>query len=75
MDNKSMEEFVFQTLMSDYENYNQDDIFDEIEVTMDDVVLQELIDNLDATPVVDNNSTHTYSLNVNESITFPCSSE
>ena len=71
MDNKSMEEFVFQTLMSDYENYNQDDIFDEIEVTMDDVVLQELIDNLDATPVVDNNSTHTYSLNVNESITFP----
>ena len=36
-----MEEFVFQTLMSDYENYNQDDIFDEIELTMDDVVLQE----------------------------------
>ena len=71
MDWKTMEQFVFQTLMSDFENYNQDDIFDEIELTMCDVVLQELIDNLDATPVVDNNSTHTYSLNVNESITFP----
>ena len=71
MDWKSMEQFVFQTLMSDFEDYNQDDIFDEIELTMCDVVLQELIDNLDATPVVDNNSTHTYSLNVNESITFP----
>ncbi len=75
MDYKSMEEFVFQTLMSDFENYNQDDIFDEIELTMDDVVLQELIDNLEDVAVVDNNSTHTYSLNVNESITFPCSSE
>ena len=75
MDWKSMEQFVFQTLMSDFENYNQDDIFDEIELTMCDVVLQELIDNVDATPVDDNNSTHTYSLNVNESITFPASSE
>ena len=71
MDYKSMEEFVFQTLMSDFENYNQDDIFDEIELTMDDVVLQELIDNLEDVAVADNNSTHTYSLNVNESITFP----
>ena len=75
MDWKSMEQFVFETLMSDFENYNQDDIFDEIELTMCDVVLQELIDNVDATPVDDNNSTHTYSLNVNESITFPASSE
>ena len=71
MDYKSMEEFVFQTLMSDFENYNQDDIFDEIELTMDDVVLQELIDNLEDVAVADNNSTHTYSLNVNEYITFP----
>ena len=71
MDYKSMEQFVFQTLMSDFENYNQDDIFDEIELTMDDVVLQELIDNLEDVAVADNNSTHTYSLNVNESITFP----
>ncbi len=29
---------------------------------------------LSDTPVDNNNSTHTYSLNVNESITFPCSS-
>ena len=71
MDWKSMEQFVHQTLMQDYEKYNQHEIFEEIECTMCDVVLQELIDNLDATPVDDNNSTHTYSLNVNESITFP----
>ena len=71
MDWKSMEQFVHQTLMQDYEKYNQHEIFEEIECTMCDVVLQELIDNLDATPVDDNNSTHTYSLNVDESITFP----
>ena len=71
MDWKSMEQFVHQTLVQDYEKYNQHEIFEEIECTMCDVVLQELIDNLDATPVDDNNSTHTYSLNVNESISFP----
>ena len=75
MDWKSMEQFVLQTLQQDYEKYNQQEIFDEIECTMCDVVLQELIDNLDATPVDDNNSTHTYSLNVNESITFPVHKE
>jgi len=71
MDYKSMEQFVFQTLMSDYENYNQDDIFDEIELTMCDVVLQELIDNLEDVAVVDNNTTTVYSLDDNETITFP----
>ena len=75
MDWKSMEQFVHQTLMQDYEKYNQHEIFEEIECTMCDVVLQELIDNLDATPVDDNNSTHTYSLNVDESITFPVHKE
>ena len=75
MDWKSMEQFVFQTLQQDYEKYNQHEIFEEIECTMCDVVLQELIDNLDATPVDDNNSTHTYSLNVNESISFPVHKE
>ena len=74
MDWKSMEQFVFDTLQDDYAKYNQHEIFEEIELTMCDVVLQELIDNLDATPVDDNNSTHTYSLNDNESISFPCSS-
>ena len=75
MDWKSMEQFVLQTLQQDYEKYNQQEIFDEIECTMCDVVLQELIDNLDVTPVDDNNSTHTYSLNVNESISFPVHKE
>ena len=71
MDWKSMEQFVFQTLQQDYEKYNQHEILEEIECSFDDVTLQELIDNLGDTPVVDNNSTHTYSLNVDESITFP----
>ena len=71
MDWKSMEQFVFQTLQQDYEKYNQQEIFEEIEYSMCDVVLQELIDNLGATPVVDNNQTTTYSLNVGESISFP----
>ena len=75
MDWKTMEQFVYDTLISDYEKYNQHEIFEEIECSFDDVTLQELVDNLCDTPVVDNNSTHTYSLNVNESITFPCSSE
>ena len=75
MDYKSMEQFVYQVLQDDYAKYNQHELFEEIECTHDDVTLQELIDNLDATPVDDNNSTHTYSLNVNESITFPASSE
>ena len=71
MEYQDMEEFVLQTLLSDFEDYNQEDIFDEIELTMCDVVLEELIDNLEDVAVVDNNSTHTYSLNENESITFP----
>jgi len=75
MDWKTMEQFVYDTLQDDYRKYNQHEIFEEIECTHDDVTLQELIDNLDVTPVDDNNSTQSYSLNDNESITFPCSSE
>ena len=75
MDWKTMEQFVYDTLISDYEKYNQHEIFEEIECSFDDVTLQELVDNLCDTPVVDNNSTQSYSLNDNESITFPCSSE
>lgn len=75
MDWKSMEQFVYQVLQDDYAKYNQHELFEEIECTHDDVTLQELIDNLDVTPVDDNNSTHTYSLNVNESITFPVHKE
>ena len=71
MDWKSMEQFVYQTLIEDYSNLSHDELLEDIELTMDEDVLEELINNLDDTPVIDNNSTHTYSLNVNESITFP----
>ena len=76
MDNKSLEEFVTQTITQDLsEIESREALCDEISYTFDEDTLQELVDNLDDTPVIDNNSTHTYSLNVNESITFPCSSE
>ena len=75
MDWKSMEQFVYQTLIEDYSNLSHDELLEDIELTMDEDVLEELINNLDGEVVVDNNSTHTYSLNVNESITFPASPE
>ena len=75
MDWKSREQFVYQTLIEDYSNLSPDELLEDIELTMDEDVLEELINNLDGEVVVDNKSTHTYSLNVNESITFPCSSE
>ena len=75
MDWKSMEQFVYQTLIEDYSNLSHDELLEDIELTMDEDVLEELINNLDGEVVVDNNQTTTYSLNVNESITFPCSSE
>ena len=75
MDWKSMEQFVYQTLIEDYSNLSHDELLEDIELTHDDVVLEELINNLDGEVVVDNNSTQSYSLNDNESITFPCSSE
>ena len=71
MDWKSMEQFVYQTLIEDYSNLSHDELLEDIELTMAEDVLEELINNLDGEVVVDNNSTHTYSLNVNESITFP----
>ena len=75
MDWKSMEQFVYQTLIEDYSNLSHDELLEDIELTMDEDVLEELINNLDGEVVVDNNSTQSYSLNDNESITFPCSSE
>ena len=71
MDNQSLEEFVYQTLIEDYTNLSHDELLEDIELTMCDVVLEELIDNIGDVEVVDNNSTHTYSLNDNESISFP----
>ena len=75
MDWKSMEQFVYQTLIEDYSNLSHDELLEDIELSMDKDVLEELINNLDDTPVIDNNSTHTYSLNVNESISFPVHKE
>ena len=71
MDTRDLEQFVYQTLIEDYSNLSHDELLEDIELTHDDVTLQELIDNLGDVEVVDNNSTHTYSLNVDESITFP----
>ena len=66
-----MEQFVYQTLIEDYSNLSHDELLEDIELTMDEDVLEELINNLDGEVVVDNNQTTTYSLNVDESITFP----
>ena len=74
MDTRDLEQFVYQTLIEDYSNLSHDELLEDIELTLDDEVLEELINNLDGEVVVDNNQTTTYSLNVNESISFPCSS-
>tara|TARA_B100000029_G_scaffold415502_1_gene419322 strand:- start:22 stop:300 length:279 start_codon:yes stop_codon:yes gene_type:complete len=67
MDYKSLEEFVTQTITQDLsEIESRETLCDEISYTFDEDTLQELVDNV---------TTTTYSLNVNESITFPCSSE
>ena len=75
MDNQSLEEFVYQTLIEDYTNLSHDELLEDIELTHDDVVLEELINNLDGEVVVDNNSTQSYSLNDNETISFPVHKE
>ena len=75
MDTRDLEQFVYQTLIEDYSNLSHDELLEDIELTMDEDVLEELINNLDDTPVIDNNSTTTYSLNVDESITFPVHKE
>jgi hypothetical protein len=70
MDYKSMEQFVYQTLIEDYSNLSHDELLEDIELTMCDVVLGELIDNIgDVEKVTDN--TVSYGLNDNESISFP----
>ena len=70
MDYKSMEQFVYQTLIEDYSNISHDELLEDIELTMCDVVLGELIDNIgDVEKVTDN--TVSYGLNDNESISFP----
>ena len=75
MDTRDLERFVYQTLVEDYSNLSHDELLEDIELTMDEDVLEELINNLDGEVVVDNNQTTTYSLNVNESISFPVHKE
>ena len=75
MDTRDLEQFVYQTLVEDYSRLTHNELLEDIELTLDDEVLEELINNLDGEVVVDNNSTHTYSLNVNESISFPVHKE
>ena len=63
MDYKSLEEFVLQTITQDLrEIESREALCDEIRYSFDDETLQELVDNV---------TTTTYSLNVDESITFP----
>ena len=67
MDYKSLEEFVTQTITQDLsEIESREALCDEISYTFDEDTLQELVDNV---------TTTTYSLNVDESITFPASPE
>ena len=67
MDYKSLEEFVIQTITQDLsEIESREALCDEISYTFDEDTLQELVDNV---------TTTTYSLNVDESITFPASPE
>ena len=67
MDYKSLEEFVTQTITQDLsEIESRESLCDEIQYTFDEDTLQELVDNV---------TTTTYSLNVDESITFPVHKE
>lgn len=47
MDYESMEQFVYKTLLEDYNCLSDSEIKDEIKYTFDEETLDELIDNLD----------------------------
>ncbi len=47
MDYKSMEQFVYQTLVEDYDVLSEIEIKDEIRWTFDEETLVDLVDNLD----------------------------
>ena len=67
MDYESLEQFVTQTITQDLsEIESRESLCDEIQYTFDEDTLQELVDNV---------TTTTYSLNVDESITFPVHKE
>ena len=67
MDWKTMAVFVTEQLKHELGEYqDRQDILEDIRLQFDDETLEELVDNV---------TTTTYSLNVNESITFPVHKE
>ena len=75
MDTKTMAEWITDILTNDYRKLTKEELKERVDC-YDDELFEELVDNVTQQyPKQDvNNSTHTYSLNVNESISFPCSS-
>ncbi len=65
MDRKSMEEWITDELIFQYGKLTDSELKERIDC-YDENLFDELVNNV---------TTTTYSLNVNESITFPCSSE
>ena len=62
MDHKSMYHFIEQTLIEDFDNLSEEELFTEIECSFDKETLDELLSNV---------TTVTYGLAEGESITFP----
>jgi len=62
MDHKSMYHFIEQTLIEDFENLSEHELFNEIECSFDTEVLNELVDSV---------TTVTYGLKEGESLSFP----
>ena len=75
MDYKSLVEWVTDELIYDYGKLTNNELKERVDC-YDEGLFDELVDNVTQQyPKQDvNNSTHTYSLNDNESISFPCSS-
>ena len=75
MDTKDLVRYAIEQLISYYNEGSIDDLKEDVD-SYDEELYDELVDNVTQQyPKQDvNNSTHTYSLNVNESISFPCSS-
>ena len=72
MDWKSMTEFVRQTLIEDYGSIqSRHELCEEIRLTHDEELLEELLDNVttDTQPV--DPSTYTYGLSEGETLSFP----
>ena len=75
MDLQSLIEWVTDELIYDYGKLTNSELKERVDC-YDEGLFDELVDNVTQQyPKQDvNNSTHTYSLNDNESISFPCSS-